>query len=314
MSAPRSTHAHAALLMLGSTLGFGLMAIFIRLASKDIPTWEVAFFRNSFGFLALLPMLALPALRQPRPAVAFAASVHTDHLPRYVVRTAIGIASMFCGFWAIAHLPLAERVQAMRDPARRAAILAEENVDGEYANDPFVLHTLERQRIGLANSFIQSSPLDYEPGPEDRIGARAAAAGKTPEEFIYDHYTAGDGTNYNITLSLNFANGTLDHVHGLLRDPNVVSGLGDGQVRNAVISSGVGFHVLKLLARQAPPPDDGLYARGIRRSRSDSPSRISGGLGASGRRAGPSTFPPAFAQARIVARCCELSTRTAWPT
>ena len=39
MSAPRSTHARAALLMLGSTLGFGLMAIFIRLASKDIPTW-----------------------------------------------------------------------------------------------------------------------------------------------------------------------------------------------------------------------------------------------------------------------------------
>ena len=110
MSAPRNAHARAALLMLGSTLGFGLMAIFIRLASKDIPTWEVAFFRNTFGFLALLPMLALPALRQPRPAAAFAASVRTDQLPRYVVRTAIGIGSMFCGFWAIAHLPLAQAI------------------------------------------------------------------------------------------------------------------------------------------------------------------------------------------------------------
>jgi len=107
---PRNVHARAALLMLGSTLGFGLMAIFIRLASKTIPTWEVAFFRNSFGFLTLLPMLVLPALRQPRPAAAFAASVRTDQLPRYVVRTAIGIASMFCGFWAIAHLPLAQAV------------------------------------------------------------------------------------------------------------------------------------------------------------------------------------------------------------
>ncbi len=35
-----------------------------------------------------------------------------------------------------------------------------------------------------------------------------------------------------------------------------VNGLSAGQVRNAVISSGVGFHVLKLLVRQAPPPDD----------------------------------------------------------
>lgn len=110
MKPPRNPHARAALLMLGSTLGFGLMAIFIRLASKTIPTWEVAFFRNAFGFLTLLPMLILPVLRHPRPVAAFAAGVRTDQLPRYVVRTAIGIASMFCGFWAIAHLPLAQAI------------------------------------------------------------------------------------------------------------------------------------------------------------------------------------------------------------
>ena len=109
-AAPRNVHARAALLMLGSTLGFGLMAIFIRLASKTIPTWEVAFFRNAFGFLTLLPMLVLPVLHHPRPVAAFAAGVRTDQLPRYVVRTAIGIASMFCGFWAIAHLPLAQAI------------------------------------------------------------------------------------------------------------------------------------------------------------------------------------------------------------
>ncbi|MFO1466385.1 MAG: DMT family transporter [Steroidobacteraceae bacterium] len=96
--------------MLGSTLGFGLMAIFIRLASKAIPTWEVAFFRNTFGFLTLLPLLAVPVSRRRRPVAAFAASVRTDQLPRYFIRTAIGIASMVCGFWAIAHLPLAQAI------------------------------------------------------------------------------------------------------------------------------------------------------------------------------------------------------------
>ena len=107
VKAAGNPHARAALLMLGSTLGFGSMAIFIRLASKTIPTWEVAFFRNLFGFAALLPLLAVPALRQPNPAKTFAANVHTHQLPRYLVRTAIGIVSMVCGFWAIAHLPLA---------------------------------------------------------------------------------------------------------------------------------------------------------------------------------------------------------------
>ena len=100
----------AALLMLGGTLGFGLMAIFIRLASATLPTWEVAFFRNIFGFLTLLPLLIAPILGQPRPAAAFVASIHTRQLPRYLIRTAIGIASMFCGFWAIAHLPLAQAI------------------------------------------------------------------------------------------------------------------------------------------------------------------------------------------------------------
>ncbi len=110
VSAPRNRHARAALLMLGSAVSFGLMAIFIRLASQSIPTWEVAFFRNTFGFLTLLPMLVLPALREPRPVAAFVAGVRTDQLPRYVIRTAIGIASMICGFWAIAHLPLAQAI------------------------------------------------------------------------------------------------------------------------------------------------------------------------------------------------------------
>jgi len=97
-------------MMLASTMGFGMMAIFIRLASQTIPTWEVAFFRNAFGFLSLLPVLILPVLRQPRPVAAFVTRIHTRQLPRYVIRTAIGIASMFGGFWAIAHLPLAQAI------------------------------------------------------------------------------------------------------------------------------------------------------------------------------------------------------------
>ena len=90
----------AAVLMLGSTLAFGLMAIAIRYATRYVPTQEVAFFRNAFGLLALLPMLVRPG-RAP---------LRTQQLPRYFVRSAIGLASMLCAFWAIGHLPISQAI------------------------------------------------------------------------------------------------------------------------------------------------------------------------------------------------------------
>jgi drug/metabolite transporter (DMT)-like permease len=98
--AGQTPFVRAAVLMLLSTLFFGLMAITIRLASERISTPEVAFFRNLFGLLALLPLLVRSA-----PGV-----FRTRQLPRYFVRSAIGMGSMLCGFWALGHLPMAQAV------------------------------------------------------------------------------------------------------------------------------------------------------------------------------------------------------------
>ena len=89
----------AALLMVASTLFFGLMAITIRYASRSLPTFEIAFWRNTFGLLALLPLL----LRS-------GTSLRTQQLPKYLLRSAIGIGSMLCSFWAIGHLPLSQAI------------------------------------------------------------------------------------------------------------------------------------------------------------------------------------------------------------
>lgn len=96
--------------MLLSTVGFGLMAVTIRLASRTESTLEIAFFRNFFGLLALLPMLLAPALRTPTPLATFRASVRTTRLSRYGVRALIGMAGMFLGFWSIANLPLSQAI------------------------------------------------------------------------------------------------------------------------------------------------------------------------------------------------------------
>ena len=57
MSATPANPLRAAGLMLASTLCFGIMAIAIRLASSSLHTFEIAFFRNLFGLLAVLPLL-----------------------------------------------------------------------------------------------------------------------------------------------------------------------------------------------------------------------------------------------------------------
>ncbi len=86
--------------MLGSTILFALMVVMIRLASQSLHTFEVAFFRNFFGLLAALPLLI-----KHGPGL-----LRTTQLPRYFFRCLIGVISMFCGFWAIGHLPLAQAV------------------------------------------------------------------------------------------------------------------------------------------------------------------------------------------------------------
>lgn len=100
MTGAQTPHLRAALLMLGSTLLFGLMTIAIRLASATLHTFEIAFFRNLFGLVAALPLVV-----RHGPDL-----LHTTQWPRYLFRCTVGVVSMMAGFWAIGHLPLAQAV------------------------------------------------------------------------------------------------------------------------------------------------------------------------------------------------------------
>lgn len=97
---PRSPVPRAVALMVASTVLFGFMAVCIRLASSELHPFEIAFFRNLFGFVFTLPLL----LRHGWGIL------RTDKLSLYFLRCVIGIVSMLAGFWAIVHLPLAQAV------------------------------------------------------------------------------------------------------------------------------------------------------------------------------------------------------------
>ncbi len=98
-------HVHApdrllrgALLLTLSGLLFSLMGVLIRLASTEVNNETVVFMRNLVGCLLFLPWV----LR--RGLAPFATRVPHLHL----VRALVGLGAMYCFFYAIAHIPLAE--------------------------------------------------------------------------------------------------------------------------------------------------------------------------------------------------------------
>jgi len=138
----------------------------------------------------------------------------------------------------IAHLPRAERAAAMRDPARRKAILSEENSTEGYPQADRLLLMVSRFGTMLQKFYVLDERVDYEPDESARLDILAANTGRTMEEVFYDTIATGDGRCTVVNFLMNYTHGNLDSVHDMLADPNTVSGLGDGGAHLAVICDG----------------------------------------------------------------------------
>ena len=131
-------------------------------------------------------------------------------------------------YMEIAHLPLAERIEAMSDPARKAAILSEEPVSEDKAPNSRIWGLNQRFLRTIELFFIMDLPLDYEPGPERRVDAIAKRTGRSPKEVHYDHLISGDGHNFMMQYLHNYAKGDLSEVHNMLINRHSVTGGADG--------------------------------------------------------------------------------------
>lgn len=131
-------------------------------------------------------------------------------------------------YMAIAHLPRAQRAEAMRDPERRRAILAEENVPAVQAPELRILLMAQRFEKVLDQYYAMHPPFDYEPELSSRLDVIAARRGCSMEEVLYDTLSADDGHGMAADFLLNYVYGSLDSVHEMLAHPQTVSGLGDG--------------------------------------------------------------------------------------
>ena len=130
-------------------------------------------------------------------------------------------------FMELSDLPLAERVAALQDPARRQRILDE-------ATPPGMARLYKLMDEGR-NTWVLSDPPNYEPAPSDSLHAQATQKGVSPMEHIYDALLADEGKAILFIPFANYTDKNLDCCREMIMHSNTVPGLGDGGAHVGVI-------------------------------------------------------------------------------
>ena len=129
----------------------------------------------------------------------------------------------------VAHLPLAERLEALRDPRTRRAILSEDDEPverGEAGQLAFI-------RRALGDCHLLGPVPDYEQPRSTSLAALAEASGRSTEEVAYDGLLA-EGTMLLYAL-YNYADWDHEVLYEQLQDRDAVVGLADGGAHVAFI-------------------------------------------------------------------------------
>jgi N-acyl-D-aspartate/D-glutamate deacylase len=128
---------------------------------------------------------------------------------------------------AISHLPLAQRLERMKDPVFREQLLSEQPED----TNPVNIKTVR----AFQYCYAWETEANYEPQVADRIDRLAAAAGKSVEEFSYDLLIANGGKSIFYQPGANYRDGNLKAVREMLEHPDTVVGLADGGAHYGMI-------------------------------------------------------------------------------
>lgn len=121
---------------------------------------------------------------------------------------------------AMAHLPLAERVERMRDPEVRRRILSED----PYAESSWPLLKF----LSYSKMYRFENPPNYTPDVSNSLQAIADREGRPVEEVVYDVLLEDEGMGFIHIPFANYASGDLSACQEMLEDPNSIMGLGDG--------------------------------------------------------------------------------------
>jgi len=137
----------------------------------------------------------------------------------------------FPSYKKISHLPLDERVEAMRDPAFKAQLLTEESekVAGDgTAVPPLADMLLKMIDFISCKMFKLGENPHYEQDLEDSMYKMAERAGVSPLEMIYDTLLEKDGREFIYFPIYNYTDLSFDNVLTMMQHPQALIGLSDG--------------------------------------------------------------------------------------
>ncbi len=183
---------------------------------------------------AMLQVPGAPDLWKEQMAASLAATAEGARLYPQVAGRPFGVLVGFQTahpfmlrptYQALAHLPIEERVAELRRPEVRAAILSEENAEGQGSVHEGVAMLVAGM---LHNLYVLGDPPNYEPTRERSVGAIAEVTGVSAEEVAYDAFLAEDGKALLMAPLYNYVDSNHDVIREQLTHPQAVVGLGDG--------------------------------------------------------------------------------------
>lgn len=142
----------------------------------------------------------------------------------------------------LAEMPFAERLEELKKPEVRAALINSLPAFAEGVGDgagglPDGAGLSVMVALGFNNMFalMDNGYANYEPDPAQSIAALAAAQGRAPAEVVYDMLMENNGQGYVYLPILNYGHQNLDHIHEMFNNANTVMSLSDGGAHCGVI-------------------------------------------------------------------------------
>jgi N-acyl-D-aspartate/D-glutamate deacylase len=137
-------------------------------------------------------------------------------------------------YMRIANLPIAERIEAMRDPDRRRQIL-EGHAQRTSGPDAFAGYAFFGR---FDEMYVLDDPVDYNLDRSRSLAAVAGRAGIDPATYAYDVQLQRHGDQLIYTPLFNFAHGNLDAVREMITSPVAMFGLSDAGAHCGQICDG----------------------------------------------------------------------------
>ena len=167
-----------------------------------------------------------------REVLALLDQAHADDLDIVAQVAGRSIGILYClegsihplmfqpGYAEVAHLPLAEREAALREPVRRQRIIDESPAD------------LGRMWC------VDGADIDYEPAPDTSVSAEAARLGVPVAQLVLDQMLSDDGHGMLYAPFFNYSYGDLSFTEAVNRHPHTRVGLSDGGAHCGAICDG----------------------------------------------------------------------------